>query len=183
MFLHPQPLFDRLSDLISISFDDVVNHLDDEGIFLPPRTYEKLKEEGTFKADLLTSPNSHLSQGFYPEFSPQDFLKLMTSLFVIASLPEKGQYFLPTVLPTSTSFTQYKSISAPFKQYTDPLILSWDMKPFPQGVFPALVINLLHRKHSPKFQLRRPLRSTPRYRNAITLRTDYGDIPLVNGIY
>ena len=144
--LHPQPHFDKLSDLISISFDDVVSHLDDEGISLPPGTYKELKEEGTFKADLLTSPNSHLSQGFYPEFLPQDFLKLMTNLFVIASLPEKGQYFLPTVLPTATSFKQYKSISAPFKQYTAPLILSWDMKPLPRGVFPALIINLLHSK-------------------------------------
>ena len=183
-FLHPQPLFERLSDLISISFADAVDRLEEGGISLyNPAAHEELKDEGTFKEDLLTSPNSHLSQGFYPEFTPQDFLRLMTSLFIMASLPEKGKYFLPTVLPTKTSFTEYKSIPAPFKQYTDPLILSWDMKPLPRGVFPALVVNLLHRNHSPKFQLRRPLRSTPRYRNAITLRTDYGDILLVDGIY
>ena len=183
VFLHPQPLFNKLSDLISISFADAVDYLEEEGI--PVHNYaahEELKDEGTFKEDLLTLPNSHLSQGFYPEFTPQDFLKLMTSLFIIASLPEKGKYFLPTVLPTTTSFTKYKSIPDPFKEHTDPLILSWDMKPFPQGVFPALVVNLLHRNHSPKFQLRRPLRSTPRYRNAITLHTDYGDILLVDGI-
>ena len=119
----------------------------------------------------------------------------MTSLFIIASLPEKGKYFLSTVLPTTTSFTEYKSIPdpfkhfteyksipAPFKQYTDPLILSWDMKPFPRGVFPPLVVNLLHRNHSPKFELRCTLCSTPRYHNAITLRTGYGDILLVDGI-
>ena len=182
VFLHPQPLLDKLSDLISISFHDAVNHLDDEGISLPPGTYDELKYEGTFNEDLLTLPNSHLSQGFYADFTPQDFLKLMTRLFIMASLPEKGKYFLPTVLPTSMSCTEYKSIPAPFKQYTDPLILSCDMKPFPRGVFPTLVIHLLHRKLSPKFQLRRPLYSTPRYRNAITLRSDYGDILLVDGI-
>ena len=70
----------------------------------------------------------------------------------------------------------------PFKQHTDPLILSWDMKPFPRGVFPGLIVNLLHHNHSPKFQLRRPLHSTPRYRNAITLHNDYGDVLLVDGI-
>ena len=184
VFLHPQPLFNKLSDLISISFPGVVDCLEEEGI--PIHSYaahEELKDEGTFKEDLLTSPNSHLSQGFYPEFTPQDFLKLMTSLFIMASLPEKGKYFLPTVLPTTTSFIEYKSIPASFKQCTDPLILSWDMKPLPRGVFPALVVNLLHRNHSPKFQLRRPSHSTPCYRNAITLRTDYGDILLVDGIY
>ena len=63
-----------------------MNHLDDEGISLPRGTYEELKDEGTFKEDLLTS---HLSQGFSPEFTPQDFFKLMTSLYIIASLPEK----------------------------------------------------------------------------------------------
>ena len=183
VFYHPQPLFNKLSDLISISFPGVVDYLEEEGI--PIHSYaahEELKDEGTFKEDLLTSPNSHLSQGFCPEFTPQDFLKLMTSLFIIASLPEKGKYFLPTVLPTRSS-TEYKSISPPFKEHVDPLILSWHMNPLPRGVFPALVVNLLHCNHSPKFQLRCPSHSTPRYRNAITLRTDYGDILLVDGIY
>ena len=57
------------------------------------------------------------------------------------------------------------------------------MKPLPRGVFPALVVNLLHCNHSPKFHLRHPLHLTPCYRNAITLHTDYVDILLVNGIY
>ena len=107
-FLYPQPLFERLSDLISISFADTVDHLEERGISLyNPAAHEELKGEGTFREDLLTSPNSHLSQGFYPEFTPQDFLKLMTSLFIMASLLEKEKYFLPTVLPTKPS-TKYK---------------------------------------------------------------------------
>ena len=182
VFLHPQLLFDKLSELISISFADAVDHLDDEGIFLPTGSYKELKEEGTFKEDLLTSPNSHLSHGFHPNFMPKDFLNLMTTLFIMAALPKEGKYFMPTVLPT-TPFTEYKSVPPQFKQYTDPLILSWNMKPLPRGIFPALVVNLLHRNHSPMFQLTDPLCSIPRYRNAITLRTDYGDILLVDGIY
>ena len=69
VFLHPQTLFNKLSDLISISFDDAVKHLDDEGISLPHGAYEQLKDEGTFKEDLLTSPNPHLSQGFHMQFT------------------------------------------------------------------------------------------------------------------
>ena len=182
VFLHPQPLFERLSDLISISLADAVDRLEEVGISLyNPAAHEELKDEGTFIEDLLTSPKSHLSQGFSPEFTPQDFLKLMTSLFIMVSLPEKGKYFLPTVLPTKAS-TDYKSIPSPFKEHVDPLILSWDMKPLPRGVFPALVVNLLHRKDQPTFQLKRPLRSTPRYHNVITLHTKYGDVVLVDGI-
>ena len=98
-----------------------MNHLNERGISLPPSAYKELKYEGTFMEDLLIS---HLSQGFCSEFAPQDFLKLMTKLFIMASLPEKGKYILPTVLPTTTSFTEYKSIPDPFKQYTDPLVLS-----------------------------------------------------------
>ena len=104
----------------------------------------------------------------------------MTSLFIFASLPEQGKYFIPTVLPTA-DITE--SMTAPFIKDVDPLILSWDMKPLPRGVFPALVVYLLHRKHHPQFQLKRPLRSTPRYRNMITLHTNYGDVLLVDGIY
>ena len=173
VFLHPQPIFERLSDLISISFADTVDCLEEECIYLyEPGVHEELKVQGTFDENLLTSPNSHLSQGFSSDFTVNDFLKLMTSLFIFASLPEQGKYFIPTVLPT-----------APFIKHVDPLILSWDMKPLPQGVFPALVVYLLHRKHHPRFQLKRPLRSTPRYRNMITLHTNYGDVLLVDGIY
>ena len=57
------------------------------------------------------------------------------------------------------------------------------MKPLPRGVFPALVITILHHKDQLRFQLKRPLRSTPRYRNMITLHTNYGDVLLVDGIY
>ena len=181
VFLHPQPIFEILSDLISISFADTVECLEEECIYLyEPGVYEELKVQGTFDEKLLTSPNSHLSQRFSSDFTVNDFLKLMTSLFIFASLPEQGKYFIPTVLPT-VDVTE--SMKAPFIKDVDPLILSWDMKPLPRGVFPALVVNLLHRKNQPKFQLKRPLRSTPRCCNMITLQTHYCDVLLVDGIY
>ena len=183
VFLHPQPIFDRLSDLISISFADVVDQLEKRGIYLnKPRAHEELKVQGTFEETLLSLPNSHLSQGFSSDFSVKDFLKLMTSLFIFASLPEQGKYFIPTVLPT-VDLTQ--AMKAPFIKVVDPLILSWDMKPLPKGLFPALMVNLLHYQGFPRFYLPHAEASNEhlRYRNAITLSIDAGYILLVDSIY
>ena len=178
VFLHPQPIFDKLSDLISISFADANNHLDDQGICIPPGAYEELKNKGTFTRDLLTSPSSHLSQGFSSDFSADDFLMLMGNLHILASLPEQDKFFLPTVLPT-TSLTE--SIGDSFKNNVHPLILIWDMKPLPQGIFPALIVKLLHHEGSQKFFL--PASSHQHYRNVIRLCTDAGDVLLVDSIY
>ena len=57
------------------------------------------------------------------------------------------------------------------------------MKPLPQGIFPVLIVNLLHQKDQLRLQLKRPLCSTPCYHNIITLQTNYGDVLLVDGIY
>ena len=92
------------------------------------------------------------------------------------------QHFPAIVLPNRPS-TEYKSIPSTFMKHVDPLILSWDMKPLPRGVFPALVVNLLHCIYQLRLQLKRPLRSTPHYRNVITLHTNCGDVLLVDGIY
>ena len=178
VFLHPQPLFNKLSDLISISFPGVVDYLEEEGIpIYSYAAHEELKDEGTFKEDLLTSPNSHLSQGFCPEFTPQDFLKLMTSLYILASLPD-NKYLLPSVLSVKQDI---ESIKAQFSNDIDPLILTWDEKPLPRGFFPALVAYLLHNKGLFDFELP-PSKHYPRYRNAMTLRFDDGYILLVDSI-
>ena len=178
VFLHPQLLFDKLSELISISFADAVDHLEDEGIFPPPGAHKQLKDEGIFERGLL---ESCLSQGFSAEFSIDDFLKLMEHLFIIASLPQPGKYFLPSVLPTGTLSESSKAI---FTANTDPLILTWDMKPLPQSFFPALVVNLLSSQWSPKFDLKPP-GLIKRYRNAISLTCIdiEGAVQLVDAIY
>ena len=139
VFLHPQILFDILSVLISISFAETLDLLRDHDIFIDEKDFIELKEEGSFSKKLLTLP---LFDKFSSDFSVDNFLFLMTNLFIMAPLPEEGKYFLPTVLPTTSSI-DYKSIPSPFKQHVEPLILSWDMKPFPRGIFPALVTNLL----------------------------------------
>ena len=83
-------------------------------------------------------------------------------------------------------FAKYKSIPDPFKQYTDPLILSWDMKPLPRGEFPvfaALIFKLRNRDDSPKFQLKNSSTFTPHNCIAGLFCTDFGEVLLYDGIY
>ena len=181
VFLHPQPLFDKLSELISISFADAVDHLRKMNIILPADAHDQLKSEGTFTRDILDC----LSEGFTAEFTADDFLRLMADIFIIAPLPEKGKFFLPSVLPTLDNL---EKIRGPFLRNMDSLVLTWEMKPLPQGVFPALVVNLLKRQISPSFDLYRPIELSEvslQYRNAIQLVClDLGGaILLVDAIY
>ena len=181
VFLHPQPLFDKLSELISISFADAVEYLRNMKIFLPPNVHNQLKSEGTFMRNLL----DYIPKGFTPDYTADDFLKLMEDIFIIAPLPEKGKFFLPCVLPTSDNLDD---IRGPFLRNMDSLVLTWEMKPLPQGVFPALIVNLITRKMSPSFDLYRPFDSNKeswQYRNAIRLMCLEleGAILLVDAIY
>ena len=184
VFLHPQPLFNKLSEIISISFTDATTYLDELNIILPPKAHVQLKREGIFTRDLL----DRFPDGFSPEFTADDFLKLMEDIFIIAPLPEKGKFFLPCVLPTTPNL---ESIGSSFTKVTDALVLTWDMKPVPQGIFPALAVNLVKRQKSPKFDLYRPTTSDEpseellQYRNAIQLLClDLGGgVLLVDAIY
>ena len=139
VFLHPQPLFGILSSLISISLPKTIDHLKSNSVIVNQKAYRELKDEGCLK-DLLSPP---LFNGFSHKFTADNFLHLMTSLFIMANLHEEHRYFLPSDLAT-TSSTDYKSIPSPFKEHVDPPILLWDMKPFPRGVFSALVVNFLY---------------------------------------
>ena len=47
---HPQPLFDRFSDLISISFADAVDQLEENSIYLHiPNAHEEQKKKEDLK--------------------------------------------------------------------------------------------------------------------------------------
>ena len=146
VFLHPQPLFNKLSEIISISFTDAVTYLDELNVILSPNAHVQLKTEGIFTRVLLDS----FPDRFSPDFTADDFLKLMEDIFIIASLPEKGKFFLLCVLPTTSNL---ENIRSSFTKVTDALVLTWDMKPIPQGIFPALAVNLVKRAKSPKFDL------------------------------
>ena len=184
VFLHPQPLFNKLSEIISISFADAVTYLEEMNIVVPTNAHLQLKAEGIFTRELLNC----LPDGFSPDFTADDFLKLMEDIFIIAPLPEKGKFFLPCVLPTTSNL---ENIRSTFTRFTDSLVLTWDMKPVPQGIFPALAVNLVKRRKSPKFDLYRPTTSDEpseellQYRNAIQLLCLNlgGAVLLVDAIY
>ena len=184
VFLHPQPLFNKLSEVISISFADAVTYLEEMNIIVPTNAHYQLKAEGIFTRELLDC----LPDGFSLDFAADDFLKLMEDLFIIAPLPEKGHFFLPCVLPTTSNL---ENITSSFVKVTDALVLTWDMKSVPQGIFPALAVNLVKRPKSPKFDLFRPPTSDMpseellQYRNAIQLLClDLGGgVLLVDAIY
>ena len=178
VFLHPQPLFNKLSEIISISFADAVTKLEEMNIILPAYTHVQLKTEGIFTRELLDC----LPDGFSPDFTADHFLKLMEDIFVIAPLPEKGKFFLPSVLATTSHL---ESIRGPFKKNMDSFILTWNTKPIPQGLFPALVVGLLKRHVTPHFDLHHPSESEIQYRNAIRLTCigPGGAVLLVDAIY
>ena len=179
VFLHPQPLLDKLSELISISIPEAVDHLEDNEIDLPPGAHEQLKNEGIFDLDLLTE---YLFEGFSPEFSADHFLKLMENLYIVAPLPQHGKFFIPSAL--SMTF-HLDSLHQNFMKYVDPLILSWNMEPLPQGLFLALSVNLLNRHSTPAFELSQHRCSDSQYRNAILLKCNnlMAGILLVDSIY
>ena len=178
VFLHPQPLFNKLSEVVSISFADAVIQLEEMNIVLPINAHIQLKHEGIFTRELL----DHLPDGFSPDFTADDFLKLMEDIFVIAPLPEKGKFFIPSVLPTTSSLD---IIRAPFIKSIDCFVLTWDEMPIPQGLFPALIVGLLKRSVVPKFKLYRPSECEMQYRNAIRLTcAGYGGaVLLIDAIY
>ena len=184
VFLHPQPLFNKLSELISISFTDAVVCLKEMNIDLPSNAHHQLKCEGTFMRELLDC----LSDGFTPDFTADDFLKLMDDRFIIAPLPQKGKFFLPSVLPTTSHLD---NIRTPFLKRLDSFVLTWDTKPIPQGLFPALIVSLLIRHASPQFDLHQPSQldelpeESMQFRNAIQLSCigPGGSVLLVDSIY
>ena len=183
VILNPQPLLDILSLLISISYTGMCEYLISKGIIIPPNSHKKLKEKGIFSQDLLKACD-RLSNIFSDVFSANDFLKLMKHLFILSPLPDKpGKYFLPCVLPMAT-VTDLKNLrGSSFKEKVDPLVLAWidddEPKPLPQGLFPALVVNLLSHNSSRNFKLLPPQSDKPQYRNAIRLSYSNGGTVLL----
>ena len=174
VFLDPQPLLNKLSELIAISFADAkyIEQLEEKDIFFPPTTRRKLSTEGTFSQNILDQ--KYFSRGFSEHFSPKDFLKLMEHLLILSHLPDQPEeYFLPCILSTSDQLQRDPTLT----ENVDPLILRWGEYPLPQGLFPALVIKLLS-SEQPKFQLF-PQDSEKRYRNAMYLKCSLGGTVLL----
>ena len=146
VFINPQPLFDRLSKLMAISFGSDKHSA---AIVLD------LKKKGVFKRNLLDSMEFDKQM-----FTADDFVKLMKELLIITELPEGTGYFIPCVL---------KVVDEPDEDVShgdaEPLILTWGDSPIPSGLFPALVVHLLGINSPKEFRLGNDI-----YRNKITLK-------------
>ena len=125
VFTTPQFLLDIISDIIAISLGKV-----DTGATRGER--RKLQNQGVFKKSLL----KHVSKGFEEDlFTPDDFVHLMSYLFIISQLPDTDEYFIPCVLQTA---------DMPFADLPEssiavaPLLLTWN-ETVPNGLFPSLV--------------------------------------------
>ena len=175
VFIHPQPLFDKLSELIAVSIPEAVDLLACEfGIYIPYEDHQLMKKYGVFKSHLLTK---HLSEGFDKEhFTAEIYLELLKYLHIVAPLPNAGEYFLPTALPIAKNVD---SLTALFGVEVDPLVLTaFSRKAFSRGLFSALIVHLLQPKCSAspskyiQFDMRHCLTIADKqqHRNAIHLK-------------
>ena len=154
VFLNPQALFDILSRLIAISYEDCSY---DGKCLYDAATIRNLRENGIFERNVLDTLK------FGEEvFSADDFLKLMQGLLIISELPNDTRYFIPCVLNVTDQ---------PFEVFSDndvePLLLTWDSELIPNGLFTSLVVLLLGLQSKTQFQL-----GKGSYRNKIVLRCE-----------
>ena len=150
IFIHPQPLFDKLSKVIAVSFG---------GSEYDTRTITDLVKKGIFKRVLFEKISERFVENL---FTADDFLKLMEHLLIIMKLPNNEGYFIPCVLQT---------IDEPLEDVpeneVEPLFLTWENAPIPHGLFPALIVHLLDCYSPPHFQLST---KDTHFRNKITLK-------------
>ena len=186
VFLNPQPLFDKLSQVIIASFPKGPRILQEMGIDLPHDAHKKLHTKGVFSKELLNKFAPHDSDKLHM----LDFIALMIKLSIIVKLPQEKhdrdeKYFFPSVLPFCDPQVKTKK----FQEYCKikPLLIAWD-KVMPRGFFCTLVIYLLQHKvfASDSFLSFHPgQREIEQHHNAIELpcgSTKGGKVMLVDGI-
>ena len=131
VFIKPEYLFKRVTDLIVASF-----HSEDE--------YDIIREEraefhqtGIFTETILRNTESlQMPDG---DFTQKDLLTLLKGLFIIAEVG-KGKYFMPCVLPSRC----LKDIRKIMEEngIDGPLTLSFAHKMSPRGIFCSLIVCL-----------------------------------------
>ncbi|XP_019856602.1 PREDICTED: uncharacterized protein LOC109585100 isoform X1 [Amphimedon queenslandica] len=159
VFLKPQDLVDDISLLISISFFEGSDYIEDTlKIDMPNDALENM-QHGYFETKVINKIARFCK--------PSDLLTLMIELHITAKF-ERDKYFLPCVLLTAGE----KEISTLRKSYRDkvePLIVSWDNKVIPRGLFCTLITFLLKDDRIKLVELNKRGKPTNIYRNAIQL--------------
>ena len=178
VFIRPQALLKRLSDLISLSFLENLERFPKFAYTLPPDSHRELKEEGCFTIGLIEVLHKEFQDGL---FSANDFLKLMKYLLIIAEVPHRDgiKYFIPSVLPWDR--LRDNELISFERPELDPIFLIWeDRQPVPYGVFPATVNALLSRKEKPMFDLTKTENKQFQHRrNAVFLTCKEGSLLLL----
>ena len=176
VFVNPQPLLNKLTYLIVVSFVDSLDLIPIIGS-ISAGDYQRLKREGVFSLSLLKC----LPEGFIKGvFEAKDFLALLEHLLIVAPIRQEGkevEYFLPSVLPRQSLTDEQKHN---FVSKSDSWILTWSSEPTPLGLFPATVVHLLTRKELPFFKPPRKTKDFPcQLRNAVRLACSLGGAVLI----
>ena len=166
VFVNPQPLLNKLTELIVISFADRLDLVPVPGI--SRADYRRLKEQGIFSLALLHRLPTGFIRGVFEE---EEFVRLLEHLLIVAPIRMEGkevEYFLPCILPRRSLTNDQKHN---FISKSDSWVITWETKPIPQGLFPAVVVHLLTRQEAPFFK--HPLHKTEQFpcqlRNAVRL--------------
>ena len=170
VFIHAQSILDKVSAILLLTYLDPSKI----GRLLRPSRVD-LRKKGLFTRDLIDNLHTlkslldrKLNLDFTASFTAEDFLNLLEHLLVIAQIPgQKKEYFIPCVLPSESPSVQQKT---DYSKNICELVLYWKDEPIiPQGLFPALVVQLLQRKTDPRFTLPSQYFEEQQLRHAIIL--------------
>lgn len=161
VFLKPQNLVDDISLLISISFSEGSDYIEDTlNIFDMPNDALENMQHGYFKKEVI--------EKIARSCKPSDLLTLMIELHITAEF-ESNKYFLPCVLLTAGE-EEISTLQKCYRDKVEPLIVSWDNKVIPRGLFCTLITLLLKDDRIKLVELnKRGKQKANFYRNAIQL--------------
>ena len=138
VFLDPQYLLSKLSDLYNISHQSKTPGLIDASIIADVFSGSLLTPDDAF--NLLVS--LHLAV-----ITPDDAFNLLVCLHLAVRIDTL--YFLPYTLQR-VSNDEIKNTKRMIQSDLDPLVLTWDIGQIPQSIFPTLIV-LLIRKYGMTF--------------------------------
>ena len=130
---------------IVLYFQEVLSHI----VFLDPQhllyklsdLYDQCKTPHLLDAETL---NDVFGNGI---LKPTETLKLVEGLLLAVKIVPESEYFLPyTLRRISDKELEEKKEKLHVLSEVEPLLLYWKMGQIPQGLFPALIVQLI-RKH------------------------------------
>ena len=152
VFLSPQYLFDKISEIMAVSFGEP-----NVNVVLDSATKKRFKKYGIFTLDLLLRLPSKFLEGL---FSADDFLKLMCHLHITAPLSQmNGTYLMPCLLQTIDDPLSDSNL----QELVEPLLFTWN-KTVPHGLFTSLVSWLVGHTDECSFEMEI---FEPQFRNKI----------------